>query len=103
MDDPAFAVSVDDTTQTILLAAANHDLETLKPLLRVPGAASVQDPETGFTPLHAAIQAVSIFNYIHLQVGAKCHSSVRRLTYPLRSLCSARNGQGTFPLGRDLE
>ncbi|KAM3084718.1 Arginine N-methyltransferase 2 [Clarireedia jacksonii] len=57
MDDPEFAVEVDDTTQTILLAAANHDLETLKPLLRVPGAASVQDPETGFTPLHAAIQA----------------------------------------------
>ncbi|PQE27436.1 arginine N-methyltransferase 2 protein [Rutstroemia sp. NJR-2017a BVV2] len=57
MDDPAFAVEVDDTTQTILLAAANHDLATLKPLLRVPGAASVQDPETGFTPLHAAIQA----------------------------------------------
>ncbi|PQE18733.1 arginine N-methyltransferase 2 protein [Rutstroemia sp. NJR-2017a BBW] len=57
MDDPAFAVEVDDTTQTILLAATNHDLATLKPLLRVPGAASVQDPETGFTPLHAAIQA----------------------------------------------
>ncbi|PQE15539.1 arginine N-methyltransferase 2 protein [Rutstroemia sp. NJR-2017a WRK4] len=57
MDDPAFAVEVDDTTQTILLAASNHDLATLKPLLRVPGAASVQDPETGFTPLHAAIQA----------------------------------------------
>ncbi|KAF7918087.1 hypothetical protein BELL_0039g00180 [Botrytis elliptica] len=55
MDDSAFAPEIDTTTQTILLAASNHDLAALKPLLRVPGAASVQDPETGFTPLHAAI------------------------------------------------
>ncbi|KAJ8058393.1 hypothetical protein OCU04_012583 [Sclerotinia nivalis] len=55
MDDPAFTTETDTTTQTILLAASNHDLPALKPLLRVPGAASVQDPETGFTPLHAAI------------------------------------------------
>ncbi|KAH8602990.1 S-adenosyl-L-methionine-dependent methyltransferase [Bisporella sp. PMI_857] len=59
MDDPAFAPSVeeDDNTQLILLHAANHNLHALKPLLRVPGAASVQDPETGYTPLHAAIAA----------------------------------------------
>ncbi|KAH7364738.1 putative arginine N-methyltransferase 2 [Rhexocercosporidium sp. MPI-PUGE-AT-0058] len=61
MDDPAFAPSptsgIDLTTQTILLHASNHDLLALKPLLRVPGNASVQDPETGFTPLHAAIAA----------------------------------------------
>ncbi|KAL2060200.1 hypothetical protein VTL71DRAFT_9595 [Oculimacula yallundae] len=61
MDDPAFAPSptsgVDLTTQSILLHASNHDLQALKPLLRVPGNASVQDPETGFTPLHAAIAA----------------------------------------------
>ncbi|KAK8900964.1 hypothetical protein QC760_010423 [Botrytis cinerea] len=55
MDDPEFASETDTTTQTILLAASNHDLAALKPLLRVPGAASVQDSETGFTPLHAAI------------------------------------------------
>ncbi|KAA8574654.1 hypothetical protein MFRU_030g00450 [Monilinia fructicola] len=55
MDDPAFAIETDPTTQSILLAASNHDLPALKPFLRVPGAASVQDPETGFTPLHAAI------------------------------------------------
>ncbi|KAF7868581.1 hypothetical protein EAF04_005112 [Stromatinia cepivora] len=55
MDDPAFTTETDTTTQTILLAAASHDVSALKPLLRVPGAASVQDPETGFTPLHAAI------------------------------------------------
>jgi protein arginine N-methyltransferase 2 len=50
-------IDVDTRTQEILLAATNHDLETLKPFLRTPGAASVQDPETGFTPLHAAIAA----------------------------------------------
>lgn len=63
MDDPAFALEevgsggVDLNTQTILLHASNHDVAALKPLLRIPGNASVQDPETGFTPLHAAIAA----------------------------------------------
>jgi protein arginine N-methyltransferase 2 len=58
MDDPAFSTSsIDLNVQTILLHASNHDLEALKPLLRIPGNASVQDPETGFTPLHAAIAA----------------------------------------------
>ena len=61
MEDPAFAPDpssgIDLTTQSILLAASQHDLKALKPLLRVPGNASVQDPETGYTPLHAAIAA----------------------------------------------
>jgi type IV protein arginine methyltransferase len=61
MDDPAFAPDeaggVDINTQTILLHASNHDVQALKPLLRIPGNSSVQDPETGFTPLHAAIAA----------------------------------------------
>lgn len=57
MDDPEFQSKVDITTETILLHASNHDLEALKPFLRVPGAASVQDPETGSTPLHAVIAA----------------------------------------------
>ncbi|KAL8697095.1 MAG: hypothetical protein Q9201_007311 [Fulgogasparrea decipioides] len=38
----------------VLLAASNHDLDTLRDLLRTYPA-SVQDPETGSTPLHAAI------------------------------------------------
>lgn len=42
--------------QMILLAASHHDLETLRTLLR-SGSANVQDPETGYTPLHAAIAA----------------------------------------------
>lgn len=60
MNDPAFTPSEplsDDTTQILLLHASQHDLPALKPLLRTPGNASVQDPETGFTPLHAAIAA----------------------------------------------
>lgn len=45
-------------TQLILLASSHHDLEALRPLLRSStGSANVQDPETGFTPLHAAIAA----------------------------------------------
>ena len=42
--------------QLILLAASKHDIEALRTLLR-QGSASVQDPKSGFTPLHAAIAA----------------------------------------------
>lgn len=56
MDDPAFDIEVDLQTQSILLAAANHDVTSLRNLLR-NSSANVQDAETGFTPLHAAIAA----------------------------------------------
>ncbi|KAF2240583.1 arginine N-methyltransferase 2 [Trematosphaeria pertusa] len=56
MNDPAFAIETDLQTQSILLAAANHDIAALRNLLR-NSSANVQDPETGFTPLHAAIAA----------------------------------------------
>lgn len=56
MDDPAFDVDTDLSTQSILLAAANHDIPSLRNLLRNTSA-NVQDAETGFTPLHAAIAA----------------------------------------------
>ena len=49
-------VDTDLETQQILLAAAQHDLPALRQLLRT-GSANVQDPETGVTPLHAAIAA----------------------------------------------
>jgi protein arginine N-methyltransferase 2 len=55
--DPLTAIDSDTTTLEILLHASRHDLAALKPYLRVPGAAQVQDPETGYTPLHAAISA----------------------------------------------
>ncbi|KAI0539994.1 arginine N-methyltransferase 2 [Xylaria digitata] len=41
----------------ILLHGWHHDLASLKPLLSVPGRASVQEPTTGETPLHAAIRS----------------------------------------------
>lgn len=56
MDDPAFDVETDLQTQSILLASANHDIPSLRNLLR-NSPANVQDSETGFTPLHAAIAA----------------------------------------------
>lgn len=53
-EDPNMQVDTDTTNDEILLASTNHDLETLKKLLRV-GSARIQDPDTGFSPLHAAI------------------------------------------------
>jgi protein arginine N-methyltransferase 2 len=47
---------LDIQTQQVLLAAAHHDAEALRGLLKtIP--ATVQDEETGYTPLHAAIAA----------------------------------------------
>ena len=40
----------------MLLAASNHEFETLRTLLR-NSSANVQDPQTGYTPLHSAIAA----------------------------------------------
>ncbi|KAK3672136.1 Arginine N-methyltransferase 2 [Recurvomyces mirabilis] len=49
-------IDVDTSADEVLLAATNHDLETLKALLRKdPLLAKVQDSDTGFSPLHAAI------------------------------------------------
>lgn len=54
--DRAPEIDADTQIQLILLAASHHNLESLRGLLHT-GSASVQDPETGFTPLHAAIAA----------------------------------------------
>ena len=54
----AAGIDLDTTTDEILLAATNHDLDKLRRLLGSDvGAANVQDPDTGFAPLHAAIAA----------------------------------------------
>jgi type IV protein arginine methyltransferase len=60
--DPIFQSTVDETIQAILLASSQHDIPTLRKLLHIShdqnsDPANVQDPETGFTPLHAAIAA----------------------------------------------
>lgn len=52
-----FDVETDLTTQSLLLAAAHHDIPALRDLLR-NSPANVKDTETGFTPLHAAIAAL---------------------------------------------
>jgi type IV protein arginine methyltransferase len=44
-------------TQRILTAAWAHDVASVSKLLDAPGKASSQDPQTGETPLHAAIRA----------------------------------------------
>ncbi|KAK4991426.1 Arginine N-methyltransferase 2 [Elasticomyces elasticus] len=49
-------IDTDTTTQEIILAASNHDTTKLRELFR-SASANVQDPETGITPLHAAIAA----------------------------------------------
>lgn len=46
-----------DATKQVLYHAWAHDLSGLKPLLNTPGNASLQDPTTGETPLHAAIRS----------------------------------------------
>lgn len=46
-----------DATRQILYHAWGHDRSGLKPLLDSPGNASLQDPITGETPLHAAIRS----------------------------------------------
>lgn len=48
------AIDADTTTEEILLAATNHDLEALRKLFQTHDA-KVQDADTGFSPLHAAI------------------------------------------------
>lgn len=57
MDDPELQPQTDLQTQEILLASSNHNIPQLRTLLRNTNA-NVQDPETGYTPLHAAIAAL---------------------------------------------
>ncbi|KAL4975864.1 protein arginine N-methyltransferase 2 [Aspergillus desertorum] len=61
MADPVNEIDVDLGIQEILLAASQHDTTKLRRLLRANDAArnpaNVKDPETGYSPLHAAIAA----------------------------------------------
>ncbi|KAL4878961.1 S-adenosyl-L-methionine-dependent methyltransferase [Aspergillus karnatakaensis] len=57
----ATEIDVDIDVQEILLAASQHDIPKLRRLLRAHDAvgnpANVKDPETGYSPLHAAVAA----------------------------------------------
>jgi type IV protein arginine methyltransferase len=62
MDDLNAQSEVDVHVQELLLAASQHNLTTLRHLLRLYSfpdcnSVDVQDPETGYSPLHAAIAA----------------------------------------------
>ena len=50
----AAAIDTDTTTEEILLAATNHDIDALRQLFQTKDA-KVQDADTGFSPLHAAL------------------------------------------------
>ncbi|KAL5360690.1 S-adenosyl-L-methionine-dependent methyltransferase [Aspergillus floccosus] len=54
-------INVDLDVQEILLAASQHDIPKLRRLVRsnetIGNPVNVKDPETGFSPLHAAIAA----------------------------------------------
>src|SRR6201989_2935998 len=54
--DPLDDIDVDLSAQNLLLAAANHDLDAIRELLKTTPA-TFQDADTGYTPLHAAIAA----------------------------------------------
>ncbi|KAK5624722.1 hypothetical protein RRF57_000438 [Xylaria bambusicola] len=64
------------TISEILCRAWHHDLASLKPLLSVPGRASVQEPTTGETPLHAAIRSCGARTQKNNEVSAKKSDSV---------------------------
>lgn len=57
----AMDIDTDTTVDEILLAATNHDTNKLRTLLKEASdprlLANAQDPDTGYTPLHAAIAA----------------------------------------------
>ncbi|OJJ50573.1 hypothetical protein ASPZODRAFT_126460 [Penicilliopsis zonata CBS 506.65] len=61
MAEPSIEIDVDLDVQEILLAASQHDIAKLRPLIRsnekVADPINVKDPETGYTPLHAAVAA----------------------------------------------
>jgi type IV protein arginine methyltransferase len=86
MEDAGETIGID--TQSVLLAASNHDVAKLKELLKkVP--ASVQDPESGFTPLHAAIAACETDSDSHDATG--------------NSVCASEGGVGDSQSAREKE
>ncbi|SMR54730.1 unnamed protein product [Zymoseptoria tritici ST99CH_1A5] len=68
--DPAMAVDTNTLNDEILLAATNHDNEALKKLLKT-GSARIQDPETGFSPLHAAIASCEADTDMNEEAGVE--------------------------------
>ncbi|PGH19005.1 arginine N-methyltransferase 2 [Helicocarpus griseus UAMH5409] len=61
IQDPLGSIDVDTEQQEVLLAASQHNIQRLRQLIRAnekpENPVNVKDPETGYTPLHAAIAA----------------------------------------------
>jgi protein arginine N-methyltransferase 2 len=83
MADASVEIHVDIGVQEILLAASQHNVPRLRQLIRssndLENPVNVKDPETGYTPLHAAIAACeqdfsdlkdSAPNGVHSDAGA---------------------------------
>lgn len=90
-------------TQSILLAASNHDVQALRTLLRT-GSANVQDPETKYTPLHAAIAACEAL----LESGSPAQNSLSSDTYGISGIDdqyrgNVENGDGVRELATSSE
>ncbi|KAI2623567.1 arginine N-methyltransferase 2 [Hypomontagnella submonticulosa] len=68
--DVRIPASCPASVSQILYHAWHHDIAGLKPLLNVPGRASVQEPTTGETPLHAAVRACAPVNRGELSYDA---------------------------------
>ncbi|KAF2487008.1 S-adenosyl-L-methionine-dependent methyltransferase [Neohortaea acidophila] len=62
------AIDADTSTEEILLAATNHDLDALRKLFRTYDA-KVQDSDTGFSPLHAAIASCEPDEHVQDETG----------------------------------
>ena len=71
----------DIEVQTILLAASQHDVEGLRALLR-SGSASVQDPESGSTPLHLALSACDIGTKIGFLLNQILFLALMHMLFP---------------------
>lgn len=84
MADASVEIHVDIGVQEILLAASQHNVPRLRQLIRssddLENPVNVKDPETGYTPLHAAIAACeqdfsdlkdsAPYNGVHSDAGA---------------------------------
>ncbi|EGC46408.1 arginine N-methyltransferase [Histoplasma capsulatum var. duboisii H88] len=86
--DELGSIHVDTDIQEILLAASQHNIPKLRQLTRANEKAenpvNVKDPETGYTPLHAAISA--------------CESDAKELTNNHEATNGTSNGDSAAAL-----
>ncbi|KAI9733933.1 MAG: Arginine N-methyltransferase 2 [Cirrosporium novae-zelandiae] len=91
MAEEEIQIDVDIPAQELILAASKHDIPTLKTHLKTTSA-NVQDPDSLFTPLHAAIAACA------LDEGDEEESAPE-----LVDAATTQNGEETKPAGLSKE